>query len=65
MLYLIIYYYKCKLYFIFNTKTEIFFKNYINKIILIYKYVKLMIAGSWNYIDNFMIALIRKFNIRY
>lgn len=43
MLYLIIYYYKCKLYFIFNTKTEIFFKNYINKIILIYKYVKLMI----------------------
>lgn len=45
MLYLIIYYYKCKLYFIFNTKTEIFFKNFffINKIILIYKYVKLMI----------------------
>lgn len=30
MLYLIIYYYKCKLYFIFNIKTEIFFKNNIN-----------------------------------
>lgn len=55
------------MYFIFNTKTEIFFKNYINKIILIYKYVKLMIKQQDPeiIIDNFMIALIRKFNIRY
>lgn len=48
MLYLIIYYYKCKLYFIFNTKTEIFFKNYINKIILILQICKIndKTAGS-------------------